>query len=910
MAATVRRKTRISNSASPSVDSAGSSPRSALNGGGARRVSELLLWGIDAGILGTLFVAPYFMGGRHPVGRFVLVVFASVMTLSWALRQCVLPGARWRSTGGQWLLVLAVAVAVLQLVPLPSAIHATLSPDSNALLPLWGEAAGGPGWLGQWTQLSMYPAAAINGLAILLAYGLIFFVTVQRVERLEDVKRLIRWISLAATLMAVVGLLQYLAANGKFLWVYEHPFRSAVDVQGPFINRNHFCHLLALGVGPLCCWLVMSLNSRGASSSGFGRGGTQNASAAKIGVGFSLAVVVFTGLLTASRGGVLVMALAMGVIACLYLRGSLIGRRWLVGLLALIVLMGASLAIHGVDQLSTRLGTLTTLSLDEVDNTRGRRKIWEANAASVASSPWVGRGIGSHLEYNEIFLGESLPYEYTHAENGPLQIAGETGVVGVALLLLALATVGGWCWTGLRQAQSPSELACAGAIAVSLLVSVVHSAVDFVWYIPACMSWTMILCALSCRVCQLTKSRDGAGCSFSFEIPRIAWVGAGAGVVVLSFFMLQVMEGPAWGARGWDQYLRCSRRLEGLSEESLAQAGAGGVGAASRSDEERGWYLQEMASGLRQCVASDPANARAHLRLASVYLQLFQREQQGSENAMELVHIREAAIASKFESRQSLDEWLGRAIGSHRLLLDHARWHARRAVRLCPLQGEGYSYLADLCFLGGGGMEDNTALIEQALKVRPSGEEVLFAAGRAAMIRGDLETAITCWRRCYHAGGTYRGRLMKLLAGQVPIDFFLSVFEPSFGDWRTVYRLYSPFFKEGDVDGFREYFVAKGLRGLDELRDGAAISRWASIRSIHVVTGDLQGAISYGEQAYALFPRSSRVRRALGVDLLKAGRYSEAEGHLLWCRRLASADAELDRLVRRATVGRVRGDLK
>ena len=60
--------------------------------------------------------------------------------------------------------------------------------------------------------------------------------------------------------------------------------------------------------------------------------------------------------------------------------------------------------------------------------------------------------------------------------------------------------------------------------------------------------------------------------------------------------------------------------------------------------------------------------------------------------------IREAAQLSEFPSLQQLRDWLQLAIGENSRLLYQAYFHARRAVQLCPLQGEAYLYLAEVCF--------------------------------------------------------------------------------------------------------------------------------------------------------------------------------------------------------------------
>ena len=72
-------------------------------------------------------------------------------------------------------------------------------------------------------------------------YGLLL--VLQRLRRLEDIERWMRWVALAAVSLAVIGLVQYFAGNGRYLWIYEHPFRSADGaVKGPFVNQNHFAH--------------------------------------------------------------------------------------------------------------------------------------------------------------------------------------------------------------------------------------------------------------------------------------------------------------------------------------------------------------------------------------------------------------------------------------------------------------------------------------------------------------------------------------------------------------------------------------------------------------------------------------------------------------------------------------------
>ena len=106
---------------------------------------------------------------------------------------------------------------------------------------------------------------------------------------------------------------------------------------------------------------------------------------------------------------------------------------------------------------------------------------------------------------------------------------------------------------------------------------------------------------------------------------------------------------------------------------------------------------------------------------------------------MSLSQIRDAALASAsaFPSRHEQDEWLNRAVGENRRYLDAALKHCLQALRLCPVQGEGYIYLAELAFLEGPQSLTTDKLVAQALLVRPGEGIVQFAAGKEAALAGD-----------------------------------------------------------------------------------------------------------------------------------------------------------------------------
>lgn len=98
-----------------------------------------------------------------------------------------------------------------------------------------------------------------------------------------------------------------------------------------------------------------------------------------------------------------------------------------------------------------------------------RQNAWNAAAGEVRSSPIVGAGVNrAELRWVEPD-GSALRMRYAHNEY--LQTAAEIGLVG--LVLLAAASVALW------------RVVPSGVGRILLVVAALHSAVDFLWHLPA-----------------------------------------------------------------------------------------------------------------------------------------------------------------------------------------------------------------------------------------------------------------------------------------------------------------------------------------------------------------------------------------------------------------------------------------
>jgi len=526
---------------------------------------------VDGGLAGCIFVVPLLMGGRQALGELALVSLAVIVALAWTLLLGLRREASWRFSSAEILLVAGIVLLLLQITPLPQSVLTWITPQSAERLPLWTAEGDSAAAMGAWPCLSMTPAVTRAGLALFSAYALLFLVTLQRIDTLADVERLLRWIAVSAILMAGFGLVQLLTSNGKFFWFYEHPFVNTMEeAKGSFTNKNHFAHFLALGIGPLIWWLQDRARNRGRRGSrGFGQSGHEF-SPQHVVSGFrsvALGVVLFAGLLSLSRGGVSVMFLAVAICVAVCYRAGTVGIRFVLTLGAVALLIGALLTVEGFDRVSDRLDDFGSGSIDGIDHEGARRTIWAADLVASRDFPLLGSGVGSHVEVSPMYLDEPEGPEYSHAENGPIQILLETGAVGLTLVIAGVGLCLFWCLGGLKNATNSRMTVCVGAIGASLTANLVHSMADFVWYVPACMAMVAILAASACRVYQLATeatARPGQ----ALALPRVAGWAMAPLVLGLGVWMIAGRIGPTLAEPHWDRY----RIITLASQQSAADA--------------------------------------------------------------------------------------------------------------------------------------------------------------------------------------------------------------------------------------------------------------------------------------------------------------------------------------------------
>ena len=266
---------------------------------------------------------------------------------------------------------------------------------------------------------------------------------------------------------------------------------------------------------------------------------------------------------------------------------------------------------------------------------------------------------------------------------------------------------------------------------------------------------------------------------------------------------------------------------------------------------------------------------------------------------MSLLGIRDAALESKFQSRDAFFGWLNRAVGDPLRHLTAALRHCRQSLALCPLQGHGYIYLAELSFLEGSRGPSTRDCIRQALQLRPYDADVAYAAASEALLAGDVSQWLVLAKRSYRRG--YRRQIIGDLVGRTPpeqiqetIDFIDEHFQP---DCYGLQILYEACAKRCPPERLVPLCQTRAQRAELEAAklDGLPAARlWLSAQFLYADLGDGPRALACARMAMQHDPSDYIVHLQLSLRLLEQKLYAEAESELDWCRQRKPGEKSLE----------------
>lgn len=831
----------------------------------------------------TLVAVAIGFGGRMVVGQVALVIGASLTAFCWMLYQCTSTEPRYVWTGSEWLWCAGILVCVAQIVPLPGDLMLKISPQIKEILPFWYDKELAGVLPASWNQLSLAPWETTSALAVFVAYAMLFIVAAQRTRTIHDVETMLCRVSIAVIVMMVFAQVQFIANNGKFYWLYDHPYMTTETYPlGCFTTRNHLAQFMALGTGPLLWWLLRRLQQQELDRAERKAIPASMHSMAVTILLTSLVGIVLTALMTLSRGGTFAIGLAAFCTMIVMYRIGLASLKFL----------AAMLLVGGITSSLFSFSKYEAIMVNRLEQqTTGRSEIWQANIAVAKDFPILGTGIGTHADsyYLHIDSKRDDGAVYSHAESGYLQIASECGVVGLIVCALFIITSFWWCLGSLWNKDTKVTSASA-AILASLTANVIHAIGDFFWYIPVCMLLLGFQLACAARLYRLTR-QDAGRFVFSFPLPRIITVGAMCGLVPLAMWMFDMR----WSAALAEFHFFESVILSNTDEKDLGE-------------EEQKRTGQERVKEVLLAAKINPRDARLQEAASDAYTQLFDYKQQDTENTMSLLMLRDAVKSSEFESVKAANEWLSLAVGSNAKILKLAARSLKRALANSPLRAKAYVQMAELSFLD---TQDDVKLqdrcLMQSLKLRPRDSDMMYYVGKLRLQEGNVEQAMEYWRPAFQRSPKAQERIALILAGQVEPDFFLKEFTLDSKALQITAAAFGNAGRERETRQMQRLFIHKAMEEAKTMETNEDLEQMLiDVRNACRELDDIPAAANVLLYGVKRLPQSYSIHYMLSLDLIGANRTADAAEHLKWCASRRPDDMNLRKMTQYAVTERLK----
>jgi hypothetical protein len=366
-------------------------------------------------------------------------------------------------------LFLAVALCLVQLVPLPLALWQLL-PGRE----IFTDAVAASGRAQSWRPWSIVPSATINAASSLVVPFAVWLLT----SHLPESER--RW--LPGLLLGIVGISTFAGLLQFSGVVINNPFVNDTpgEVGGTFANRNHFALLLAMG-----CLLAPVWGFLGERNSRW-----------RLPIAWGLVLVfLLTILANGSRAGLglgLVALLLSLVLSRQAMRRALAGYpRWVLPA-AIATIVGVAAIFVLISVMADRAVSINRLfAVDQGQDMRGRGL--PVVLEMIGHYFPFGTGLGSFDPLFRLHEPFALlkPTFFNHAHNDFLEVVLDAGLPGALLLVAAL---GWWAWTSARAWQEGSSRyrALPRLGSALLFLVILASIVDYPARTPMIMSIAVI----------------------------------------------------------------------------------------------------------------------------------------------------------------------------------------------------------------------------------------------------------------------------------------------------------------------------------------------------------------------------------------------------------------------------------
>lgn len=347
--------------------------------------------------------------------------------------------------------------------------------------------------------ISVDPDRTITGLARLLWYAAVFWLSLQLCRDRNNARRAVAIFVVAGVFYAAYGIIMELTGADLVLWMSKTAYLG--DLTSTFINRNSYATYAGLGL--LCATAILArrlLEIDVAAPSAMARLaialGEVLSKHWHVVLGWLLLITAL--LMTNSRAGVFASFLGLVAFVVILALSPSIPSRWAKMFAVVIIATAAVFAVVSGRSLAERLAR------SGITDARGA--IYSLTIEAISDAPALGMGYGTYDQVFQLYRRGvvELQRPARRAHNTYLENALELGIPAAALLVLSVAWIGAICLLGVLRRHRDAVYPAIG-LSASLLVGA-HSTLDFSLQIPAVAVGYLFLLGLGCA--QSWNTRD------------------------------------------------------------------------------------------------------------------------------------------------------------------------------------------------------------------------------------------------------------------------------------------------------------------------------------------------------------------------------------------------------------------
>lgn len=410
---------------------------------------------IETILIFLLIFTPLTYGAVHSPSIAVFEVAAALMAFFWALRLLSGRGPEWTGSPILALFLILIGCAAFQCL----------------------------------FSQSIYIWATKTELLKLIAYALIFLVTLDTIKTSARIRRVSAVIIAVAFLMSIAFLLRCFG----------------IKIPGGFVNRDHFSAYLGMII-PLSLGLLLAPSLTPVSPNPTYR---KPWSIAHRQILLVFAILVNSAALffTMSRGGMFSFIAALLFIALLVSqRRTMRKKGWIIWAIAVFIVL--IVVWLGAAPVAERMLSVHTEITSRYFG--GRLPIWQGTMDIIRENFIFGTGLGA---FNYIFPKyqplEIINKHYTYAHSDILELLSETGVTGFSLLAACGLWTAIYLFRRFRRRHNPWVVGMTIGIFGSLLSIFLHSFSDFNLRIPANAVLLATILALLVSILNVKRGEQG-----------------------------------------------------------------------------------------------------------------------------------------------------------------------------------------------------------------------------------------------------------------------------------------------------------------------------------------------------------------------------------------------------------------